>query len=73
MKRITLLAFIAATLISFCTGCSNRYVMRLTNGHSITTRSKPMLDEKKKVFRFKNADGEKTYLPAIRVREIEPL
>ena len=54
-------------------GCSNRYVIRLTNGNELTTTSKPHLDKKNHVFRFKNADGKESSIPQLRVSEIEPL
>ena len=73
MKKPITLTLTALLLISFLTGCMNRYTMRLTNGAEITTRSKPKLDEKKKVYRYKNANGDAALIPAIRVSEIEPL
>jgi len=54
-------------------GCANRYVIRLNNGNEITTRSRPRLDEKTRAYRYKNANGEKASVPALKVSAIEAL
>jgi hypothetical protein len=51
-------------------GCSSAYTVRLTNGTSFTTASKPKL--KDGVYYFKDADGQTNFIPAGRVREIQP-
>ena len=52
------------------TGCANHYVLKLTNGSEITTASKPRLKEGN--WSFKDAKGEKHFVPEARVREVAP-
>ena len=72
MKDIRHLTIAALALIILTTGCANHYVMRLNNGSEITTRNRPKLDKKENVYRYKNADGKKAFMPAVRVSHIEP-
>jgi hypothetical protein len=53
-----------------CTGCTHQYVMKLTNGHEITTASKPKL--KGASYHFKDAKGQDNVIPQGRVLQIEP-
>ena len=69
MKGVVLLAL----LIAITVGCANRYKITLTNGNTITTRSKPKLDKESGAYRFKNAKGERDSIPGFRIKEIEPL
>ena len=52
------------------TGCAHQYVLKLNNGGEITAAGKPEL--KDGVFHFKDAKGEEHFVPASRVRELEP-
>jgi len=52
------------------TGCAHQYVLKLSNGAEITTASKPEL--KDGAYHFKDAKGEEHFVPAGRVRELEP-
>ena len=54
-------------------GCAPRYKILLNNGNMITTRGKPKLDSNEGVYRYKDAAGNSTYVPAFRVKEIEPM
>ena len=56
-------------LLTFC-GCAHQYVIKLSNGHTITTASKPKL--KGSSYHFKDAKGRETVIPAGRVLEVEP-
>ncbi|HSU55925.1 MAG TPA: YgdI/YgdR family lipoprotein [Candidatus Dormibacteraeota bacterium] len=67
MKR-TLLAAIALTC--FLTGCAQSYVMRMTNGNSVRTASKPKLE--RGYYTYNDARGNKVYVPQGRVTEIMP-
>jgi hypothetical protein len=51
-------------------GCAHQYVMKLNNGTTITTASKPKLQHGTYV--FKDAMGRDNYVPQGRVLEIEP-
>ena len=66
----TLLALIVGATL---TGCAPHYKILLNNGNTITTRGKPKLDSKEGVYRYKDAAGKSTYMPAFRVKEIEPM
>jgi hypothetical protein len=70
MKTTFLLSLIAVAAV---TGCVQRYRVTLTNNNVMTTRSKPKLDAANGVYRFKDAQGKPAILPALRIKEIEPL
>ena len=59
----------ALVLATTC-GCVRHYVITMTNGGQITTRSKPHLKGNKYV--FKDVHGSESSLPAGRVSEIAP-
>jgi hypothetical protein len=67
MKKLILTLFVGLLI---ATGCSHQYVMKLTNGHEITTASKPKL--KGASYHFKDAKGNDTVIPQGRVLQIEP-
>ena len=68
MKTLLLLAVAGLVLLS---GCASRgYIVTLNNGTQITAKTKPQLEGNRYV--FENAEGEKGYVPAGRVREIAP-
>jgi hypothetical protein len=52
------------------TGCASHYVLKLNNGSTVTTATKPHLQEGS--WRFKDAKGEEQFVPAGSVREIGP-
>jgi|WetSurMetagenome_2_1015567.scaffolds.fasta_scaffold742158_1 hypothetical protein len=64
-----LLVLLAAVAL---TGCASRYQITLSNGTMITTGSKPKYDAEHGVYRFKDLQGNPTYLPAFRIKEIAP-
>ncbi len=64
------LAIFAAVVMQ--SGCIRRYQVTLTNGGVISTHSKPKLDKATGVYRFRDAHGVKTQVPAFKVREIAP-
>ena len=70
MKPIHFAMTLVVALAVITSGCANRYSLKLTNGTTLTTTSKPMFDKKAKVFRYKDANGKETSIPAIRVMEI---
>ncbi len=51
-------------------GCARNYVLKLNNGATITTASKPRLQDGS--WRFKDAKGEDHYVPSGSVREVAP-
>ena len=51
-------------------GCAHQYVMKLTNGMSISTPSKPKL--RGGTYYFKDAKGQEQAISQSRVMEIEP-
>ncbi|HWX22649.1 MAG TPA: YgdI/YgdR family lipoprotein [Candidatus Binatia bacterium] len=57
------------SLLVLC-GCAHQYVMKLNNGSTITTASKPRL--KHGTYVFKDALGHDNFVPRGRVVEIEP-
>jgi hypothetical protein len=61
--------FLLLLIFSLC-GCAGQYVMKLTNGVTISTPSKPKL--KGSNYYFKDARGEEQVIPQSRVMEIEP-
>ena len=65
-KRI--LTLVAGLLV--LSGCARQYVMKLGNGHEITTASKPKL--KGASYHFKDAMGRDNQIPQGRVLQIEP-
>jgi hypothetical protein len=67
MKKLVLP--LALCLLGLC-GCASEYVMKLNNGRTITTASKPKL--KGGSYVFKDAAGHDNYVPRGRVLEIEP-
>ena len=52
------------------TGCAHHYVMKLSNGMTVTANSKPKLDNG--VYHYKDARGRQTTMSAGRVVEIMP-
>jgi hypothetical protein len=56
-------------LLLLC-GCARHYVITMSNGSQIGTRSKPQF--KNGVYVFKDANGNESYVPAGRVTEIAP-
>lgn len=52
-------------------GCASHYVIKLNNGMQIVTASKPKL--KGGVYTYKDAKGEKHFIAAGRVHELEPV
>ena len=67
MKTILFPTLLLAFLLA---GCSNPYVVTLTNGTQLTVCGKPKLVGSSYI--IKDAHGEKSSLPASRVREIAP-
>jgi hypothetical protein len=67
MKLLALPLLIGLLALS---GCASHYVMKLNSGSQITTASKPQL--KGNLYTYKDAKGETRFIPATRVREIEP-
>ncbi len=51
-------------------GCARRYAMTMNNGTKVTTKGKPKLE--KGVYHFTDVTGQKSAVPAGRVREIAP-
>jgi hypothetical protein len=51
-------------------GCANQYVMTLNNGTKLTTASKPKLEHGR--YSYKDANGGEHFVPAGRVRQVEP-
>ena len=68
VSRYTLL--LLGTVLLLVTGCSNNYVMRLTNGSNITSANKPKLQGGYYV--YKDVRGEKHSVSQARVVEIAP-
>ena len=62
----------AALGILLLTGCAQRYNVTLTNGNTITTRSKPRLNAERSAFIFKGPSGQEMVIPAGRITEISP-
>ena len=56
-------------LLTVC-GCAHQYVIKFSNGNTITTASKPKL--KGGSYHFKDAKGREVVIPAGRVIEVEP-
>lgn len=67
MKRAL---FIGIVALCWLTGCSNTYVIRLTNSDTLTAKTKPRLDGHG-YYVFKDADGRDVRINELRVREIE--
>jgi hypothetical protein len=67
MNKLASLLLISLTAL---TGCARSYVMKLSNGMSITTASKPKLNHG--YYTFKDAAGNENRVPQGRVVEIEP-
>jgi len=65
MKNLGLLV-----LVSFLCGCVSEYEMKLTNGATLTTASKPKL--KGSFYYYKGPKGEEQVIPQSRVLEIQP-
>ena len=66
MKRLSGILSVAVLL----SGCAHQYVMKLSNGMTVTTASKPKL--KGANYYFKDATGQENVVPQSRVLEIEP-
>ena len=64
-----LLYLFALALVLVLTGCSQHYVMKLSNGTQIVTASKPVA--KGGSYYFKDASGAEQSISQGRVREIE--
>ena len=54
-------------------GCASRYQVTLTNGATLTTHSRPKLDEATGTYRFTDSQNKPVVLPKISVRQIERL
>jgi uncharacterized lipoprotein YajG len=67
-KKLLCLACVVGLIL--VSGCA-RYKITLTNGNVITAKSRPKLDEVTNMYYFKDAEGKDTWIPRIRVREIE--
>jgi hypothetical protein len=67
MKKLALPLVIVTLAL---TGCAHQYVMRLNNGHEITTASKPKL--KDGIYHFKDARGQEHTVGQARVMQVEP-
>jgi hypothetical protein len=67
MKNPGLIAVLATLLGA---GCASHYTVTLNNGTRLSVPSKPKLEGNSYV--YKDASGQPVYLPAGRVREIEP-
>ncbi len=64
-----LFGLVACLALCVC-GCANPYVITLNNGRRIDAPHKPKLEGANYV--YKDAQGQKVYIPAGRVREIAP-
>lgn len=73
MKWLLKAGWLAVLMALLGAGCVPRYKITLTNGNMITTRGKPKFEAENNVYRFKDARGEPSYVPAFRVKEIAPL
>ncbi len=60
----------AMLLALLVTGCASQYTLRLTNGRSITTASKPKL--KNGYYYYKDAAGKENFIAQSRVIEMMP-
>ncbi len=67
MKRFGLVLVLG---ILVCSGCTRRYMIKLSNGSTITTASKPKLQGA--YYHFKDAKGQDNVVPQGRVQLIEP-
>ena len=67
MNRLVLL--LAVGMVA-ATGCTTQYVMKLSNGSTITTPGKPKL--KGTYYHFKDAKGQDNMVPQSRVVLIQP-
>ena len=70
MTRAFLVIAVAASVA--LAGCAQRYKITLTNGNTITTSSKPKLNEAGTAYIFKDLQGKETLVSAGRVTEIAP-
>jgi len=61
--------FLFLLVISLC-GCAHQYTMKLTNGVTVTSASKPQLRGAN--YYYKGPRGEQQVIPQSRVLEIEP-
>lgn len=68
MKRILLPILLLTSLA--CGGCTQHYVMKMTNGMQITTSSKPKL--KGSNYYWKDGSGKVNQVPQSRVVQIMP-
>jgi uncharacterized protein DUF903 len=71
MTRVVLVTAVAIVTVAL-TGCAQRYRMRLTNGNTITTSSKPKLNKEGNAYIYKDRQGKETWVSAGKVVEIEP-
>jgi hypothetical protein len=69
MKRLLLCLSFALSAAAL-SGCSHTYVMKLTNGQTITTNGKPKL--KGATYYYKDAQGNEVRIPQSRVSVIGP-
>ncbi len=67
MKKLALPLVLGLLSLS---GCANEYVLKLGNGQTLVTASKPKL--KDGIYYFKDARGQPHATTAARVGEIEP-
>jgi hypothetical protein len=65
MKNLSLMV-----LLFLLCGCAHEYVMKLSNGVTLTTANKPKL--KGSYYHYKGPKGEEQVIPQSRVLEIEP-
>ncbi len=71
MKSICLSLLVVASAM-FLSGCRSSYDITLNNGTKITGVTRPRLDNETGHYVFKDAKGQASSIPAMRVRLIEP-
>ena len=72
MRAIPWLMIVVLSAL-LCGGCAQRYQVTLGNGTTLTTRSRPKLDQATGTYRFLDSQKKPVVLPKISVREIERL
>ncbi len=73
MLNRTLPCLLLLAIALLAGGCARQYRLTLSNGNTITTKSKPKLNPETGAYIFKDAEGKPASLPRFRVRQIEPL